>query len=158
MPTNPPGGGTTTSFSNTPQAQTDSYSYAWLTEDWAGIYCFDVMSNDLGGNAKILWSVDNGTIDSGAPVTTSSNGNYADTDLLVQDTTRAEATSADTSANGAKIWITTDGKVGYDAGSLSASFKASLQALSAGENATDTFAYAIRLSSGTLSWTTVTVV
>jgi VCBS repeat-containing protein len=149
MPTNT-SGGTTTSFTNTPQAQTDSYGYAWLTEDWAGIYCFDVMSNDLGGNAKLLWSVDDGT--------NSTSSTLAGADLLVQDTTRAEATSADTSANGAKIWITTDGKVGYDAGTLNASFKASLQALSAGESATDTFAYAIRLANGTLSWTTVTIV
>ena len=79
------------------------------------------------------------------------------TDLLTQDATRAEATSSDHSANGAKIWITSDGKVGYDAGSLSAGFKDQLQHLVTGQYLEDTFTYAIRLGNGTLSWTTATV-
>ena len=91
-------GGTTASFSNTPQAQSDTYSYDWLTEDWAGVYTFDVMSNDLGGAAKILWSVDDGT--------NSTTTTLAGADLLAQDGARAESTSGDTSKNGAKIWIT----------------------------------------------------
>jgi len=116
-PTNT-GGGTTTSFSNTPQAQSDTFGYSWLTEDWSGVYCFDVMANDLGGNAKTLWSVDDGTNTNPATA-------LAGADLLVQDTVRAETTAGDTSRNGAKIWITADGKVGYDSSTLSTGFKAS---------------------------------
>nr|WP_283813808.1 VCBS domain-containing protein [Bradyrhizobium niftali] len=78
---------------------------------------------------------------------------YSAADLLTQDTARAEATSSDTSLNGAKIWITADGKVGYDASALSAQ----IAALSAGEFFTDSFIYAIRLGNGTLSWATATV-
>ncbi|TIV43436.1 MAG: hypothetical protein E5V84_01100, partial [Mesorhizobium sp.] len=55
-------GGTTTSFSNTPQAQGDVFNY---TEDTAvvvsgsqSIILLDVLANDLGGNAKTLYSID----------------------------------------------------------------------------------------------------
>ncbi|MGR6737444.1 VCBS domain-containing protein [Pseudomonas chlororaphis] len=151
-------GGTTTSFSNTPQAQDDIFttgvigtSSAAITEDLQGIVYLDVMSNDLGGNAKTLWSLDNATSLSTATKI------YAPADLLVQDTSRVEATSSDTSFNGAKIWITSDGKVGYDAATLSTAFKAQLQALAAGASLTDSFTYAIRLGNGTLSWATAQV-
>ncbi|WJV21610.1 VCBS domain-containing protein [Pseudomonas chlororaphis] len=151
-------GGTTTSFSNTPQAQDDIFttgvigtSSAAITEDLLGIVYLDVMSNDLGGNAKTLWSLDNATSLSTATKI------YAPADLLVQDTSRVEATSSDTSFNGAKIWITSDGKVGYDAATLSTAFKAQLQALAAGASLTDSFTYAIRLGNGTLSWATAQV-
>ncbi|WP_456784475.1 cadherin domain-containing protein [Bradyrhizobium sp. USDA 4516] len=109
------------------------------------------MANDLGGNAKTLFSIDNGINNVGGM-----NG-YVAADLLTQDTTRVESTSADTSLNGAKIWITSDGKVGYDASTLSASFKAQLDALQSGQSLTDSFIYAIRLGNGTLSWATATV-
>ncbi|WP_338807077.1 VCBS domain-containing protein [Pseudomonas chlororaphis] len=151
-------GGTSTSFSNTPQAQDDIFttgvigtSSAAITEDLLGIVYLDVMSNDLGGNAKTLWSLDNATSLSTATKV------YAPADLLVQDTSRIEATSSDTSFNGAKIWITSDGKVGYDAATLSTAFKAQLQALAAGTSLTDSFTYAIRLGNGTLSWATAQV-
>ncbi|BAV73486.1 outer membrane adhesin like protein [Pseudomonas chlororaphis subsp. aurantiaca] len=151
-------GGTTTSFSNTPQAQDDIFttgvigtSSTAITEDLLGIVYLDVMSNDLGGNAKTLWSLDNATSLSTATKV------YAPADLLVQDTSRIEATSSDTSFNGAKIWITSDGKVGYDAATLSTAFKAQLQALAAGTSLTDSFTYAIRLGNGTLSWATAQV-
>ncbi|SNY15165.1 VCBS repeat-containing protein, partial [Pseudomonas sp. LAMO17WK12:I10] len=151
-------GGTATSFSNTPQAQDDIFttgvigtSSAAITEDLLGIVYLDVMSNDLGGNAKTLWSLDNATSLSTATKV------YAPADLLVQDTGRVEATSSDTSFNGAKIWITPDGKVGYDAATLSTAFKAQLQALAAGASLTDSFTYAIRLGNGTLSWATAQV-
>ncbi|WP_447774854.1 VCBS domain-containing protein [Pseudomonas chlororaphis] len=151
-------GGTSTSFSNTPQAQDDIFttgvigtSSAAITEDLLGVVYLDVMSNDLGGNAKTLWSLDNATSLSTATKV------YAPADLLVQDTSRIEATSSDTSFNGAKIWITSDGKVGYDAATLSTAFKAQLQALAAGTSLTDSFTYAIRLGNGTLSWATAQV-
>ncbi|WP_207267382.1 VCBS domain-containing protein [Pseudomonas sp. FW300-N1B4] len=151
-------GGTVTSLSNTPQAQDDIFtagvigtSTAAITEELLGVVYLDVMSNDLGGSAKTLWSLDDATSLSTATKV------YAPADLLVQDTGRIEATSTDTSFNGAKIWITSDGKVGYDAATLSTAFKAQLQALAAGGSLTDSFTYAIRLGNGTLSWATAQV-
>ncbi|WP_349736215.1 VCBS domain-containing protein [Pseudomonas jessenii] len=141
-------GGTVTSFSNTPQAKDDVLN---TTENLLGVMYWDVMSNDLGGNAKTLWSLDNA--DSFSTATKA----YAPADLLTQDTARAEATSSDTSKNGAKIWITSDGKVGYDAATFSCEFKEQLQALATGELLTDSFTYAMRLGNGTLSWATATV-
>ncbi|WP_095082316.1 VCBS domain-containing protein [Pseudomonas sp. Irchel s3h17] len=141
-------GGTVTSFSNTPQAKDDIFT---TTEELLGVVYWDVMSNDLGGNAKTLWSLDN------AESLSTATKSYAPADLLTQDTVRAEATSSDTSLNGAKIWITSDGKVGYDAATLSCAFKVQLQALAAGELLTDSFTYAIRLGNGTLGWATATV-
>src|SRR5258708_31057903 len=104
-------GGTVTSFSNTPQATDDLFptgvsattgASITLTEDNLQIVYFNVMANDLGGAAKTLFSLDDGLNSSGA---TSS------TDLLKQDTSRAESTLGDTSLKGAHIWITADGKV-----------------------------------------------
>ncbi|EJM46898.1 VCBS repeat-containing protein, partial [Pseudomonas sp. GM33] len=141
-------GGTVTSFSNTPQAKDDVFT---TTENLLGVMYWDVMSNDLGGNAKTLWSLDN------ADSLSTATKAYAPADLLTQDTARAEAMSSDTSKNGAKIWITPDGKVGYDAATFSSDFKAQLQSLAAGEVLTDSFTYAIRLGNGTLSWATATV-
>jgi VCBS repeat-containing protein/probable HAF family extracellular repeat protein len=141
------------SFGNTPQADDDFFSSAvtGLTEDSRSTVYLDVLGNDLGGAAKSLWSVDNGVNNSGAM-----NG-YSAADLLTQDAGRTEATSTDTSLHGARIWITADGKIGYDASTLDASFRAQLQALGDGQYATDTFVYAIRLGNGTLSWATATV-
>ncbi|MGY8684338.1 VCBS domain-containing protein, partial [Bradyrhizobium sp. UFLA05-153] len=61
--------------------------------------------------------------------------------------------TSDTSLLGAKIWINSDGTVGYDASSISAQ----LQAKATGETLIDKFTYAIRLGNGTLSWATVTL-
>ena len=137
------GGGTTASLGNTPQAKDDSFT---LIEDYNAIAWLDVMSNDLGGNAKILWSLDDSATDAAGA-----------TDLIGTDVGKVESTTSDTSINGAKIWIS-DGKVAYDAATLSAAFKAALQALAVGETLNDSFTYAIRLSNGTLSWATATVV
>jgi VCBS repeat-containing protein len=144
------------SLSNTPQAGDDVFANTGLTEDSLFITYLDVMANDLGGAAKTLYSVDNGT---------NSAGLISPTDLLTKDGVYASATLAeaaitgtsDLSANGAKIWITSDGKVGYDAASLSEAFKAQLQALAVGSFLTDSFTYSIRLGNGTLSWATATV-
>ncbi|MDA9504522.1 hypothetical protein XI09_07130, partial [Bradyrhizobium sp. CCBAU 11386] len=149
MATQTTGGGSTTSFSNTPQAQDDTFTSAQtgLTENSINIVFLNVMANDLGGNAKTLFSIDNGI----------SAGGSSPTDLLTQDTARAEATSSDYSMMGAHIWITSDGKVGYDANTLTAAFRGQLDALQSGQFLTDTFTYAIRLGNGTLSWATATV-
>ena len=140
-------------FNDTPQAKDDVFATIdRLTEDNLTIVYLTVTANDdLGGNAKTLWSVDNGVNDTGAM------SGYIAADLLTQDAARAEATSGDTSLNGAKIWITDDGTVGYDASTLSAAFKAQLDSLGTNQTLTDSFIYAIQLGNGALSWATVTV-
>src|SRR5437764_3789164 len=112
-------GGTTASFSNTPQAVDDTFNYS---ASISGILILNVMANDLGGNAKSLWSVDN---DVSANAYVSSNGGYAPADLLTKDvvytsTAAGDIGTSDTSLLGAKIWINSDGTIGYDASSISA--------------------------------------
>ena len=121
-------GGTTTSFMNTPQAVDDYYGN--VLEDY--IYTFDVMANDLGGSAKILWSIDDSTLDGTTGTTGSGDGTY---DLLSKDA----ACVPELSDLGARIWIDS-GKIRYDARVFNY--------LGAGETVTDHFTYAIRLSNG----------
>ena len=127
-------------FDRLPQARDDVFGR--LSEDAAGPVLLDVMGNDRGGGAKRLYSLDDGS---------------SLTDLLRSDAARTAAASSDRSANGAAIWITPDGKVGYDASTLSDSFRARLQALDEGEQLTDSFSYAIRLGNGALSLATAQV-
>ena len=110
--------GIVVAFGNTPQAKDDSFN--GITEDSHAVI-LDVMGNDLGGNAKTLWSLDDGI----------SAGGIRPVDLLIQDTARTEALSSDRSALGATIWITSDGKVGYDV-SANPTLVAALQHLAAG--------------------------
>ncbi|KQU92916.1 hypothetical protein ASC68_24105 [Devosia sp. Root105] len=105
------------------------------------------MANDKAGGAKTLYSLDNAD----------SLGGIRPTDLLTQDLARTEAASTDTSLNGARIWITADGQVGYDASTLSSAALAQIQGLGAGQYFTDTFTYAIRMANGTLSWATAQI-
>ena len=135
----------TTSLSNTPQAQDDLFTseITGLTDGNLKIVTLGVMTNDLGGNARSLYSIDDATNSS--------------QDLLAQDTARTEALSTDYSANGAHIWITSDGRVGYDASTLNSNFRSQLLQLEPGRFLYDTFTYAIRLGNGTLSWATATV-
>jgi VCBS repeat-containing protein len=147
MTTNP----SAVSIINTPQAADDLFRNTGLTEDALFVTYLDVMANDLGGAAKTLYSVDDGT---------NGVGLISATDLLTKDTVYTGAPiggTNDVSAHGARIWITADGKIGYDAATLSDSFKAQLQVLAAGTFLTDSFTYAIRLGNGTLSWATATV-
>ncbi|WP_256253574.1 beta strand repeat-containing protein [Burkholderia ubonensis] len=140
--------GTAVSISNTPQATNDVFTSAQtgLTDNTLTTVYLNVMANDLGGAAKTLYSLDSGT-----EVTVA----LEQTALLTQDTARAEAVSADYSAHGAHIWITSDGKVGYDASHLDASWLSnSFNTLG---YAQDSFTYAIRLGNGTLSWATAYV-
>lgn len=123
-------------------ARNDVFKDTGLTEDSTGTVTLDVMKNDSGGKNLALWSIDNGT--------------NAAADLLVQDKARTRETSTDRSANGGIIWITNDGKVGYDITTVSSTFKAQLQALAAGGMLTDSFTYAIKLGS-TISWATATI-
>lgn len=110
-------------FANTPQARSDAFQ---ITSSRARL---DVMANDQGGNAKSLWSLDDGDKAS---------------DLLP-----ARLLSASTL--GASISIQS-GQVVYDASGLGA-----LASLGQGQSLTDSFTYAIRLGNGTLSWATASV-
>jgi VCBS repeat-containing protein len=122
--------GLTVSYTKTPQAQDDTFimSAADLTMD------FDVMANDRGGNAKRLYALDNGD---------------AASDLLVKDGTAGE----ERSSKGAEIWLSTDGRIAYDATCLATE----LAALKAGEEFHDSFTYAIQLANGTISIATARV-
>ncbi|MCK1504295.1 VCBS domain-containing protein [Bradyrhizobium sp. 18] len=149
MATQATGGGSTVSFGNTPQANTDIFSFA---EDASNILILNVLANDLGGAAKTLFSLDDGTS------TSASTKNYAPADLLVKDLAYSSDAAGmvgtgDRSALGARIWIESDGTVHYDKGDINTQ----LQALAAGQTLTDTFTYAIQLGNGTLSWATVTL-
>ncbi|WP_334042271.1 Ig-like domain-containing protein, partial [Burkholderia ambifaria] len=140
--------GTAVSISNTPQATNDVFTSAQtgLTDNSLTTVYLNVMANDLGGAAKTLYSLDSGTETTVA---------LEQTALLTQDTGRAESVSTDFSAHGAHIWITSDGKVGYDASHLDASWLSnSFNTLG---YAQDSFTYAIRLGNGTLSWATAYV-
>lgn len=106
-----PTNGTIVSFGNTPQAKDDNFT-GLSTEDSSGIVYLDVMGNDLAGNAKSLWSTDDGI----------SAGGDRPTDLLTQDAIDAVGTSL----LGAIMWITADGKIAYQ---TTAALRASLQTL-----------------------------
>ena len=64
------GGGSTTSFTKAPQANGDWYAYnenellalTRIYNNTTNILTLDVMANDLGGNAKKLYSVDDGGV------------------------------------------------------------------------------------------------
>src|SRR5205085_1337339 len=72
-----------TSFTKTPQAGDDSYSYTETTlladvlhfDSLTNTATLDVMSNDLGGNGKYLLSIDDGN----------GHTDWADYDLLNSD-------------------------------------------------------------------------
>ncbi len=134
---------TTITLNNTPQAQDDLYTVATLngmiTED-GGTVTLSVMANDLGGKAKTLYSLDDGT----------ENDGLAGSDLLIRDVVGFD----NSSKSGALIEITADGKISY---SMTAASTAKFQSLAEGEIGVDTFTYAIRLGNGTLSSATVTV-
>ena len=148
MATQTTGGGSTTSFSNAPQAQGDAY--AWTEEQLksSGLYnsttntiTLDVMANDLGGKAKTLWSVDDG-------------GSDMMSELLKSNvTTSWERTAA---GNWIRIY---DGKVEFrlDDGSNTPGSARSIDALSASDHIQDSFYYSIRLGNGTLSYAKVTL-
>jgi hypothetical protein len=86
--TTPTSGGTATSFSNTPQAVDDTFRY--VEDGTQTILVLDVMANDLGGNAKQLYALDNG-ISAGTATKT-----YAPADLLVRDTAVTDAAALGT--------------------------------------------------------------
>ncbi|PDT47732.1 MULTISPECIES: VCBS domain-containing protein, partial [Sinorhizobium] len=148
MATQTTGGGSTTSFNNTPQAQGDTYG--WTEEQLlaSGIYdaatctiALNVMSNDLGGKAKTLWSIDDG-------------GSNFMSELLQSNITTGWEKTAE--GNWIRIY---NGKIEFriDSGSNSPENARSVDSLSGGESIQDSFYYSIRLSNGTLSYAKVTL-
>ncbi len=119
------------------KAKADHFSINAVTENTDHTFILDVMLNDRGGKAKSLWSIDDGISTGGS-------------DLLTRDT----ADVVESSALGAHISITRDGKVAY---TYTPELRAKFVPLSADESLTDTFTYAIRLSNGVLGWATATV-
>ncbi|MDN3919960.1 beta strand repeat-containing protein [Roseateles violae] len=132
----------TTSLSKTPQAGDDNYYYtqnellaSQLYNAASRIVTLDVMSNDLGGNAKKLFSIDEG------------NAGFLN-DLLTNNVN----TGWETLPSGNRIQIV-NGKIQLDI-SHSLGGK-SVESLAAGETITETFVYTIQLGNGTLSWAKV---
>ncbi|MBP2238278.1 VCBS repeat-containing protein, partial [Sinorhizobium kostiense] len=147
MATQTTGGGSTTSFNNT-QAQDDVYG--WTEEQLlaSSIYdaathtiTLDVTSNDLGGKAKTLWSIDDG-------------GTNLMSELLKSNTT----TNWEKTAEGNWIRVC-NGKIEYriESGSNSPDSARSIDSLTGDDHIQDSFYYSIRLSNGTLSYAKVTV-
>jgi uncharacterized delta-60 repeat protein len=134
------------SFSKAPLAKGDNY--AWTEDELiasglmsGNIIILDPMSNDLGGNNKTLYSVDDG-----------GTGTFLQ-DLLINNVN----TGWEFTANGNLIRIL-NGKIQFDIGNyLSAIGAASVNALGANHILQDTFVYAIQLGNGVLSWAQVSV-
>ncbi|MCB1665062.1 MAG: tandem-95 repeat protein [Pseudomonadales bacterium] len=147
-------GGTETSFQNTPQAKDDAFGtpQSGTLDYQSTVYLLNVMGNDLGGNAKSLWSVDDGVNQSGAM-----SGHEAG-DLLEQDAADVTGIAGNRSAFGASLSVTSSGMVAYDSSTIDAGYAADLTGLALGETMTDSFIYAIRLANGTLSWAKASVV
>ena len=121
------------SVNSTPQAQDDYYEF---NEDGSPVSYLNVLDNDLGGSAKVLWSVYQDD------QSTSAN------ELLIQTAVGDWVTLA----SGAKIAIMADGQIAYDYSDINTSM---IQSLGEGDVFTDTFSYSIRLSNGTISTATV---
>ncbi|AZO24313.1 hypothetical protein EJ070_28900 [Mesorhizobium sp. M1E.F.Ca.ET.045.02.1.1] len=149
-------GGTTTSFSNTPQAQGDVFNYsedtAVVVSGSQSIILLDVLANDLGGNAKTLYSIDDGTS------ATTSTKQPAPLDLTTQDYQTSGISAWEDIGGGVRIRIN-NGKVEMDLSQYLQQHYglSSLQALGAGDQINETFTYAIKLGNGTLSWASVNV-
>src|SRR5947209_885692 len=143
----------TVSFTRTPQAGDDIYG--WSEDALIGsallngtIVTLNVMANDLGGNAKRLWSIDDGN----------GHTSQADYDLLNSDMGGVWENAAVNNLGVADQITISNGQVLLDlTRSLQALGATSVQALAAGDHIYDQFVYSIRLANGTLSQATVTV-
>ncbi|MFC4293444.1 VCBS domain-containing protein, partial [Novosphingobium tardum] len=129
----------------------DSYSYteeylldhAELYDQMTEILTLDVMSNDLGGKAKTLFSIDDGI---GNQIT-----DLSQTDLLSNSINSAwQKTSL---GNEIRIF---NGKVQYRLVDQSGHVR-DVDSLNGDEKIVDSFTYAIKLGNGTLSWAKVSV-
>src|ERR1051325_2638790 len=145
----------TNQLTNTPQAADDYYGWtedqllaSGLLNTNTNFVRLDVMSNDLGGNAKKLWSIDDGN----------GNTNIADYDLVQSDMQGVwESASINNLGVTDKITIS-NGAVLLDLSASLAHFGAKdVNGLAAGDHIHDEFVYAIRLANGALSQARVVV-
>ena len=144
--------GSTVTFSNSGAAANLSQTG---TEDGTLAFTFDVLAASGGGKNTTIYSVDDGAVDTVYSGTLSNNFKTYDTDLLFKDDSVGSwQLGGDVSDQGAHVWIGTDNKIHYDASNLNAQ----IQALGQGEVFTDTVKYTIKMSNGTLSVGTLTVV
>jgi VCBS repeat-containing protein len=138
--------GNSISIGNTPQAVDDAYTWtensliaSGLFDNASNVVRLDVMSNDKGGNAKKLYSIDD------------ESGNFLN-DLLTSNVN----TGWETTAQGNRIQIV-NGQIQLDVSHALALLGASnVNALAAGDVIHDSFNYTIQLGNGTLSWARVT--
>jgi len=93
-------------------------------------FILDVLANDLGGQSKVLWSLDEGSGTWNEP-----------TDLLSRD----NPNNVNYSQLGAQISITVDGKISY---AITPELQSKLKELSIDEDLTDTFIYAMKVGQG----------
>ncbi|MBS1191150.1 MAG: Type secretory pathway [Rhodocyclaceae bacterium] len=131
------------SYTNTPQAGDDTFN---RTEDWfnsnytaSNTILWDVLANDLGGNAKKLYSIDDG------------EGATALRDLLASDVGKAMVSAWESTADGNQIRINS-GKIEFK---FAEGFD--INSLKEGEAYSDSFNYAIQLGNGTISYATVRI-
>jgi VCBS repeat-containing protein len=136
----------TTSSANTPQAKDDTFYYE--EDDFAAgsTVQLDVMANDLGGKAKVLWSVED---DYGNTLDPAELQGFVTKDA----DTLSDFSTWDTTTYGNQVGIV-GGKLYYHVTTAGA---ATINALDDGEVLQDTFSYAIRMANGTLSIAKVTV-
>jgi VCBS repeat-containing protein len=138
-----------TSFSNTPQASDDDYSFI---EDDAALYGYnttfdyftwDVMADDSGGKAKKLFSL---------------TGDDASTTQELWDALKTKDGTSWEETEFGRIRINS-GKIDYQLGeTVNGTFVArDVESLGGSEVINDSFTYAIQLGNGTLSYATVTV-
>ncbi|WP_064681737.1 cadherin-like domain-containing protein [Rhizobium bangladeshense] len=144
--------GTTVTFSNSGAAANLTQSG---TEDGNLQFTFDVLAASGGGVKTTIYSADDGVKnDDGGAAIIVSNKAFVDynKDLLMQD--GVGISFSQTSQMGATFWIGSDNQIHYDAAGISTQ----INALDAGESFTDTIQYTIKMSNGTLSVGTLTVV
>src|SRR5215831_10050965 len=147
----------TNQLTNTPQAGDDYYGWTedqllasgLLTENNLQHFVrLDVMSNDLGGNAKKLWSIDDGN----------GNTNVADYDLVKSDMQGVWEDAAVNNLGVADKITISNGAILLDLSeSLHHFGAANINGLAAGDHIHDEFVYAIRLANGALSQAKVTI-
>ena len=142
--TTPTSGGTLTSFSKTPQAGDDSFR--WTEDELAGslfaidgrqnVVRLDVMSNDLGGKAKKLFSIDDGLGDGGQ--------------TFLQELLQNNVSTGWESTSKGEIRIV-GGVIQYSIDNALAAYGGTIEGLGRNHVITDEFKYAIQLGNGTLS-------
>jgi VCBS repeat-containing protein len=136
----------TTSSTNTPQAQDDVFYFDEDSLTAGHTVVLDVLANDLGGKAKVLWSVQD---DYGNTLDPSEVAGFVSRDV----DTVSNFSTWDNTTHGNQVGII-DGQLNYH---VTADGMAWINSLGANEVGHDTFSYAIRLANGTLSIAKVTV-